>query len=358
MRAQWPDALILFSCTTESAYKDAQALIPEADHIVYLPLDLSCIIRPIVRRVRPNLVVLSETDLWFHFLDEAQRGGAKVVVVNGKLSERSYKRYRKLGALFAPFWRTVDLFCLQNALYRQRLANLGIEPARLEVTGDLKMDAVFPKLDSAQVGQWRARLGLAEGQPLLVVGSTHAPEEELLLPLIQQVRRTHTQLKVVFVPRHLERVPSVIEIFKSAGVACDLWSGIEGHAQSPYALFDVMGQLRALYQLATLAIVAGSFTPKVGGHNLLEPSYYGVPTLYGPYVHTQSTMDEWVTQYRCGKKLELNQLAETLSYLLDNPSVRAAMGHAGKQLFNDARGATERTWQCIKILLATAVVDS
>lgn len=352
IRASYPEAIILFSNITETGHAESLRSVKEADYHVFLPFDLPYIIRPIVQQVKPDLVILTETDFWFHFQNSAKESGAKLVVVNGKISRRSLKRYRMLPWFTAPLFQSLDLVCVQSEAFRRRFINLAIPPDHLIVTGNLKLDDVYPEMPPKELSSWKEKLGIGTQDQVIVIGSTHDPEEKMLLGQLKKVWKKKSGIKVLLVPRHPERFKLVEALLKKQKVSFALWSE-QGRFDSNtnLLLVDAMGVLRQLYQLADLAIVAGSYTNKIGGHNLLEPSWYGKPVLYGPYVYAQKNLNELLVQKEAGLQVPIDQLAETILRLLSNSELMHKMGSAGKEIFEESKGATERTWAEIKKII-------
>lgn len=353
LRRHMPEAEIIFSNVTETGHETALAVIKEADSYIYLPFDLPYFINPLVDAIKPDLVIISETDFWYNFLARVKGHEARVVVVNGKISERSLKRYLILPWLMAPLFQLLDLVCPQNEDYKERFMRLGIPPDHLYVTGNLKLDDTYQVLTADEVLAMKKRLGLGEGDLLLAIGSTHHPEEKQLLSVLKKVWRKCPELKVALVPRHPERFKTVAHLFETAAVPFATYSEEEKFgAETRLMLFDAMGILRALYQVADIAIVAGSYTDKVGGHNLLEPAWYGKPVLFGPHTEAQREMALMMKRAEAGKQVPLDKLADALVGLIYAPEKRRQMGESGVKIFAEARGATERTWQLLRVMIS------
>lgn len=352
-RLNMPDALILVSSVTETGHQTAVASLKDADHHIYLPFDFPYLINPLVDAIKPDLVIISETDFWYNFLKRAKDLGARIVVVNGKISERSLKRFNILPWLMAPLFQLIDLICPQNEDYNNRFMRLGIPPDHLYVTGNLKLDDTYPVLSESEVKEWKKRLGLHKDDILLVIGSTHHPEEKQLLNVLKKVWKKCPQLKVALAPRHPERFKTVASFLESNSVPYATYSTEEKFdAETHLMLFDAMGILRQLYQVGDIAIVAGSYTDKVGGHNLLEPSWYGKPVIFGPHTQSQSELAFLMKKAEAGKQVALDKLAETLVDLIQHPEKRKKMGASGMKIFTEAKGATERTWQLLRVMIS------
>lgn len=346
-----PNAEILLTTITETGHAEGKRAFPEADHHLFLPYDFSYIIRPFVRNVRPNLVILSETDFWFNFLDEAKKQGAALAVVNAKISERSARRFSRFKSFSKNLLGKIDLFCVQDEIYDKRLEALGIPSSKRCITGNLKFDSQDKKA-SIDLAQLKQKLGLQGGEEVLVVGSTHASEEDGILAQVKPLFAIVPNLKVLLVPRHPERFDEVAQLLSKEGYAYGRYSQ-EGNVpqEKRVVLVDAMGLLQSCFALASVAVVGGSFITKVGGHNILEPSCYGVPVLFGPHMHSQPAMTQLVCQSEGGMQLPLEGLRGALETLLTQHALRQKMGEKGKTLFQYLQGATDRTWQAISLLL-------
>jgi 3-deoxy-D-manno-octulosonic-acid transferase len=345
-----PDAIIVFSSITETGHEEGKKILKEeVDYFVYLPFDLPYIIKPIVHEIKPNLVIITETDFWYHFQTAAKECGADVIIVNAKLSKKSLKRYSILPWLTAPIFHSIDFMCVQSESYKKRFLELGIPPDHLEVTGNLKLDDTYEELSPDQLKEMRYHLGLDDEDKVLVIGSTHDPEEKILLQELKKVWRRWPNLKVFIAPRHPERFKNVETILEKQEIGFTLWSRQEKfNFDTKLMLVDVMGVLRGLYQLSDIALVGGSFVDNVGGHNLLEPSWYCKPVIYGPNIYAQKDFDALICQKQAGISINQEEIAETILRLLTNDSLRIQMGAAGRTIFDEARGSTAKTWALIQ----------
>lgn len=346
------DPLVVISSATETGHAEALRSIPLADYHVYLPLDFRSIIKPIVQQAKPDLVILSETDFWYNFLKYCKEYGASIAVVNGKISVKSMQRLERFRFVAKALFGFVDLFCVQNNLYRKRFEQIGVNNGKIIVTGNMKFDEECPKLSQEELRKWREMLGIAPDEQVLVVGSTHDPEETLVLDALRDVWTKYPKLKVMLVPRHPERFNEVSNILTRKNLPFVRFSAIKSKTGKEVAiLIDAMGVLRKCYQLADIALVAGSYTARVGGHNIIEPCWFGVPVLFGPQMHSQPELVELVAEYKAGLQVSSDKLAGTILECLRDPSKRQALGQGGVQLVNDLRGATNKTWTALQKLV-------
>jgi len=259
-----PSPLILLSTATLTGYQAGEKMLPEADWHVFLPFDLSYLIRPIVKRVLPDYLVLTETDFWYHFLSACKEVGSKLILINGKLSERSLKRFLRFPLFARHLLHPFDHLCVQGQLYRTRFERVGIPPSKLSVTGNLKLDGDHPKLSPEQLTSLKTKLGLTD-QLVLTLGSTHHPEEAMWLKVLKKIWDKFPTLKVMFVPRHPERFNEVAKLLSAHSIPFSRWSEEGTLHHNRILLVDAMGVLQKCYQLSDVTFVGGSFTPKVGG---------------------------------------------------------------------------------------------
>ena len=338
-----PHAAVVISTTTQTGHEEAKCSMAEADAHFFLPLDFSWVVRRLVERIRPAKFILCESDFWYHLLKTTKEHGAKVALINGKVSERSCRRFRAFGFFTKKLFANFDLLCLQSERYRARFLSMGIDPSKIFVTGNLKLDSSMKKMPEGEREAFKHSLQLSATDRVLVVGSTHAPEEEQVLSVLQDVWKRIPNLKVLLVPRHPERFNEVAHLIQEKGVNFSRVSEMR-NKDARLILVDAMGKLNQCYQLAEIAIVAGSYTPKVGGHNIFEPIVFGVPVIFGPHMHSQPDLKEIVLDAKAGSQVDLAQLAPTLTAFLEDPALHRQYADACGQLTKDVQGSTARTY--------------
>ncbi len=314
---------------------------PEVDCAFFAPLDFPGMPRRLLGAVRPAVLALVETELWPNLLAEALAGRAKVVVVNGRLSPRRMARYRRYARLYRPLLGGLARLGAQTGEDAERFVELGTPPQAVSVTGNLKYDLAPPRLAASEL---RERFGLDPGRPVLVAGSTGRGEEEHVFEALAQTRREFGDVLLVLAPRHLERLEQVERLARARGDRVGFLSRDSAHsAQLDTLLVDTVGDLPALYQLASVAFVGGSMIP-LGGHNVLEPAAVGVPVLFGP--HTDSMREPAAALEQAGAGLRVRDaqgLSRSLGSLLGDPERRTQMGQRGMDLVRTRRGALERS---------------
>lgn len=345
IRQTFPHDAIVISTTTETGQQEAKRSMPDADAHFFLPLDFSWAIKRFMKKIRPTSLILSESDFWYHLMKIAKERGVKIALVNGKVSDRSSRRFQKFPFLTRRLFSLVDLFCLQSERYCQRFAAMGIPKEKLSVTGNLKLDSLVKTMEAEQVQLLRKTLQISKQDPILVIGSTHAPEEEWLLSALEPVWNKIPQLKVLLVPRHPERFESVAKLLKKKDIAFQRFSQ-QSDAQR-LVLIDAMGLLNPCYQIATVAIVAGSYVSHIGGHNLYEPIQHHIPVFFGPHMHGQLDIKELIVTSQAGKEVTLEELPKTLIHILTTPSEYQSYKEACSRLIASVQGSTQRTFEHI-----------
>lgn len=363
-----PSHRIVVSTTTATGQKLARDRFGDAN-VFYFPIDFALAIRPYLRALRPQLVVLAETEFWPNFLHLARQSGARIAVVNARISDRSFPRYRRLRSLVAPVLDNVDLFLAQSEEDRRRLIEIGAIVERVQASGNLKFD-LKPPAESPLVAQLKS--ALAEGAPdlpgvgksgffpgpILVCGSTVEGEEETILRAFDEVRKRYPSALMILAPRHPERFDAVERLISSPIPDGELsrrwwrrsqWKG-GGRLAGGVFLLDSIGELSSTYALADIAFVGGSLVPK-GGHNILEAAQHGAAIVVGPY--TENFRDV-VQLFRAGDAVVVSsaaQLASTFLDLLADESLRRDLAGRAREILRANSGATARTSAALESLL-------
>lgn len=351
LKNQFPKHPLIISSVTETGHEEAKRSLPFADHHVYFPLDLRVVVYRVIRRASPGLVILSESDFWPNFLDLVKKRGAKIVLVNGKMSERSCRRFRKLRFFSKELFSLFDLLCVQNELYKERFIESGANSRKTVVTGNLKFDDAYSQFSQEEVEQWKCRLGCKPGQIILTIGSTHREEELFLIKILKRIWVRIPNLKVLLAPRHPERFQEVAEILDKEKVSWTRFSSPQQEGNEQVALIDAMGILQSCYQIGDLALVGGSFVKNVGGHNVLEPCRYGKPVLFGPYMFSQEELVEAIKRSGAGRQCSLEELESILEEWIENPKTRKEIGERGFDLIQQLKGPLLQTLNAIGAIL-------
>ncbi len=359
IRKKHPAARILFSTTTKTGQAVARAEGGEfIDALVYFPLDFSWAVKKVIDEFRPDIFIVVEKEVWpnmYHALDER---GVPIVVVNGVISERSYRRFLKFRFFFEDIFSKIGFFCARTEVDLDRAIGLGVREGRAMVAGNLKFDQLAGSRVKPPAGLERA-LGLGPSDILFVAGSTHRGEDEIIISAFERARKRHDVLRLAIAPRHPERFGEVEEIIRKSGLSYRKRSrgkgGLgkkSGECACDVFLLDTMGELLALYGLSHIALVGGSLLPGVGGHNLLEPAGLGVPVLFGPHTETCAEMAGMLLEARGGRVVRgVEDLAGALGELAADKTLRESMGRAARGVVEKNRGAVKRTLGVIEGLL-------
>ena len=345
LKKKFPEWRIVVSTTTKTGQALAQARFGEAD-VFYLPLDLKLFLRRFFRHLRPRLLVLAESEFWMNLLAVAKEKNCRVAVVNTRVSDRSLPRYLKIRGLLAKnIFSRVDLVLAQSELDADRAKQIGAPAARVQASGNLKFD-LSPPAESEIVRKLREAL---RGKKVLVCGSTVDGEERLIF---EQVRVSKSGFVLILAPRHPERFNPVADELQAAGariIRRSTWSG-QPLENGTIFLLDTIGELAAIYALADVAFVGGSIAPR-GGHNVLEPAYFGKPIVVGPHTENFRDIMRRFEEAEAIVRVKPSALIPTVNKLLADPGECAALGARAKQVMDENAGATERTVSALEVLL-------
>ncbi len=353
-RRRNPSRRVVVSSTTDTGLAEARARFPD-DTVVPFPFDFSGAVGRAIIRLKPSLIVLAESELWPNFLAVAARRGVPVAVVNGRMSPRSYARLSRVaGVARWLLYRHVKLLAMQSDDYAARLKLLGVDAAKVVVTGSVKYDGAAADRDTPKAGELRRLLALPDGVLVLVAGSTHAPEESLLLEVFRQLRERFPTLRLVLVPRHPDRFEAVAALVAGSGFDWRRRSQIVTHLDGTPAvvLLDTIGELGAAWGLATVGFTGGSLDGKRGGQSMIEPAGYGVPVAFGP--HVWNFRDAARSLVEVGGAVtvrDAGELTEVLGRWLGDEAARVAAGAAARAFVVAQQGATARTLDALDRLL-------
>ena len=350
LRQRLPTYNIFVSTTTDTGQALARSRFGQAN-VFYFPLDFAFAVRPYLRALRPLLVVIAETEFWPNFIRLANASGARVAVVNARISDRSLPRYRRFRGLLSRLLENVDLFLAQTPEDAARLQDIGASPQRVRVTGNLKFD-VPARVEPAIVESLRTSLAENAVGPVLVCGSTVDGEETLLLKAFENLLVRHPRAVMMLAPRRPERFPAVAAVLEQMSIRFwrrSLWNG-EALAGG-VLLLDTIGELAALYAIADVAFVGGSLVP-YGGHNILEPAQYGVATVVGNHMENFRAIVRLFEEQDAVRIVGPAELPLVLMQLLANGAERRALGQRAAATARSQIGATARTAGDLEQLLA------
>jgi 3-deoxy-D-manno-octulosonic-acid transferase len=345
LRERFPSHRVLISTTTSTGQKLAAQRFG-AENVFYFPLDFAFSLRPYLDALRPELVVVAETEFWPNFLRLAKRSGARIAVINCRISDRSLPGYKRVRlALPGMVRRTLDnvgVFLAQTEEDRRRLIEIGADESKVTVAGNLKFDVAPPPSPNI-VASLRESFRHTGAGPVLVCGSTLEDEEGLLLSAFRNILVNHPHAVMILAPRHPERVADVAGLVETLGFRMwrrSLWSG-EPLAGGVF-LLDSIGELAAIYSLAMVAFVGGSLVPR-GGHNILEPALYGVPIVIGNHYENFRVVVNFFASRNAVRIVGPAELPLVFMELIENDNERTTLGRNALTALESQRGATDRT---------------
>jgi 3-deoxy-D-manno-octulosonic-acid transferase len=344
LREKYPATPIVLSTITDTGQKVASAKVPEGVRVVYLPFDINWILERSFGRVNPRLIIVIETELWPNFFRLAHKRNIPVMVLNGRISEKSSKGYKKISFFMKKVLSCVSEFSMQSDLDAERLRAIGADEKKVRVSGNFKFDMEF----SGEMPAWTS----AVKGPVIVAGSTHKGEEELILAAYLENLPRFPDLRLILAPRHPERFNEVVDLLRTKKIPFVRRSELASRslAGEPFAervlLLDTVGELSFVYRIADIAIIGKSFTG-IGGQNPLEPAYWGKPILCGPHMENFPFVREF---YDKGAAFEVqpSSLSEKLGHFLAQPDIARAAGERARRLYESKSGAVGRAMEVIE----------
>jgi len=353
IKKEMPERPILVSAFTVGGYDMAKRIIPEADAVIYFPLDLPFVSESLVKRIQPGVFMPVETELWPNFLRSIRERHIPVMMVNGRISEKSVKTYRYLYSIWDDILKTVTRFCMQSSIDADYIASLGADKNKIFVTGNTKFDQTYAEVTSQDLQRYKKELGLGDVHPVIMAGSTHPGEEKALLKSFKEVRRIYPDARLLIAPRKPARSEEIAAMAEKAGFSVGFRSQMLEHEPAPKAvvMLDTLGELGRLYSVADLVFVGGSLN-KTGGHNVLEPAAHAKPVLVGP--NMQNFKDSYALLSKVGAcRMVKNgeELTGEILRILQDDALREKMGKASFQVICDNRGADVKTIYYLKDLM-------
>ncbi|MDD5512659.1 MAG: 3-deoxy-D-manno-octulosonic acid transferase [Candidatus Omnitrophica bacterium] len=350
LKKRFPEKKMVVSTVTATGNQVADDAAGKGDFVTYLPLDFSFIVKKVINRIRPAVFIIVETELWPNLIRRLYQNRIPIIVVNGRISDRSFKGYFLVKPLLRPLLNKITLFCAQTETDRQRLSLLGVTPEKIIVTGNMKFDLKYRQPLEQKHADFKLRLS-KEGR-LFVAASTHPGEEEIIFKIYRELLPEFGGLKLLVAPRHPERSAGVMALAKNLGFACLRISmlgkiPLSTQKQAGVFILDTIGELNDFYALAEVVFVGGSLVQK-GGHNILEPASLSKPVLFGPQMYNFRDIAElFVGRGAALMVKDAHDLKQRLRQLLASRQEREALGKAARRLLEENRGATQKNAQII-----------
>lgn len=346
LRQAMPDANIALSCITDTGFETAQSALKagEVDATFYFPLDVPLAVKRTLKTVKPDALLLMETELWPNVLHLTRQSGAKTFLVNGRVSDNLLQRAPKMGRLWRWMTGNLDALLMRSRFDAERMKQIGASRLRVHVMGDVKLDALpDDEQNQAERARWKRVLGL-ENEVLFVAGSTHPGEEEIILDSFKTIQDEVPNARLLIAPRHIERADEVEQVIRSAGfdVVRRTQLGESSTDKNVVFLLDTVGELGTVYAASEVAFVGGSLIER-GGHNVLEPLLRGVPVLFGPHVANFREAARFAQDSGAGKMIHnAPELAAAALTWLKNEEKRKTDVHGAREQLREHCGAAQR----------------
>ena len=354
IKKRYPSQKIILSTVTVTGNYTATIRAREVDAVIYFPLDYPFIVKRVIRQIKPKLFIILETELWPNILRELKRNNIPSVVVSGRISNRSYHKYRWGRFFFSKVLDSIHVFCMQTEVDTRRIINIGADKDRVTTVGNLKFDQCVPTITTEEKENLYNMLRLKAGQTIFIAGSTHKGEENIVLEVFKNLKKTYEDLILILAPRHPERFNEVADILSHQKLRSIKKTKIKmGQKSNHYdiILLDTIGELSKLYSIGTIIFVGGSLV-STGGHNVLEPVAYKKAVIFGPHMDNFSEISRCLRE--SGGGFQVDNQEEFLSQaemLLQNDADRAKLGEKAFEVIAHNQGAINKSMEVIERLL-------
>lgn len=342
---EFPQSPILVSVVTNSGYEMANRIIKDADSIIYFPLDLPWLSAHILHKVQPRVFMPVETELWPNFLKAARHMHIPVMMVNGRISDKSVTRYRHLHSLLDDMIGTVTKFAMQSSIDAEYIVRLGANPDLVTVTGNTKFDQTYTAVSPEEKQSMIAEMGLAENEGIFLAGSTHKGEEEYVLHAFDAIREKFPRARLVIAPRDVLRTDEIISICRQHGVQAVRRTHLQKHPAAGHdaVILDTIGELGRVYSIGDVIYVGGSLIPH-GGHNILEPAAHGKAIIVGTNMFNfKDTHVLFSKRDACITVGSGEELAQQALGLFEDVSRRHRMEQETLAIVRENKGASRKT---------------
>jgi len=350
LRAAHPEWEIGFSVLTETGYAVAREKIREnVDHLFFVPFDMGWPVRRVFARLRPSLLVLAESEYWPRLLREAQRRRCPVLVVNGRVSSRTFRRMLRFRGPASFLLRKVTRFLVQTPGDRERLEKIGVPSAGIEVAGNLKCETRLPVPTPGELDAYKSGLGIPPGAKVIVGGSIHLGEEDALLDAFRRARGRRGDVRLVLAPRHPEKFADFERTKPIGDFVFRRRTKLQSGENWDILLLDTLGELARIYAACDAAFIGGSLVPW-GGQNLLEPAFYGKPIVFGPHMENFAALADAFLEGG-GARTVRNPEDLAAVFAFDRPAELEGMGRRSREILLSLQGATDRTLAAVSSMM-------
>lgn len=354
LRETYPDVQFVISTVTKTGNQIAESLTCTQDLVIYLPLDIGFIVRKVINLLNPSLFIVAETEIWPNLIINLAKKDIPIVLINGRVSSGSFKGYKLIRPFIKKAIQKFFLLCMQTESDAQRIIELGAPKDKVKITGNMKFDIKKPETSSQ-----KPDFALTEEEKLFIAGSTHRGEEKIILQVYKELLNSHSNLRLLIAPRHIERTEEVEGLVARFGFKSQRVSQVNKSLQlkaynlKPVLVLDTVGQLKGLYALADIVFVGGSFIPH-GGQNPIEPALFSKPVLFGPYMFNFSDIKEAFLNKKAALEVrDSQQLKDICLRILEDSRLSKELGEQAQEVVMENRGSTLRNLELIEGLLST-----
>jgi len=358
VKEEFPHLKIVLTTMTSTGNETAKTFLLEADLVLFVPIDHPLFIGRVIEKIQPRLLLIAETELWPNLLRSCGKRGIPIILFNGRISPKSFRRYLFFRFFFKECLKYPSLLLMQTEEDRTRIVEIGGTSQKTRAVGNLKFDQTFPPLTQEVITEMAKTLGLQGKEKILIAGSTHSGEEEILATLYKELKKMDPHLVLILAPRHLERLEEVEKILRKESLSylrkttLSLEVGRSDQERPDVILLDTMGELMGIYSLGTLVFVGGSLVP-IGGHNPLEPLFFRKCVFFGPYMFNFFEISSRLVE--AGGAIQVSgkeELFSQLKGLLFDEGACNEVGERGYQFLQKHQGATERMLEEIRPFLS------
>ena len=341
---KYPEKRIVLSTTTRTGQEVAEKTLNKSVLKFYFPVDFSFVIKRVAKLINPSVLLIMETELWPNLILEISKRQIPIALLNGRISERSFKGYKRIKPFFGNILQKINLFCMRSRKEAERIEAMGARKERVKVTGNMKFDTEnMPD----RLGQPERSTGAVDTSWVFIAGSTHNGEEEIIIDIYTGLLKEFKNLKLLIAPRHVDKAQAIKNLAAEKSFEAVLWSGSkkdfsEQRNGKTVFILDTFGELGALYGIASVVFMGGSLI-KRGGHNLVEPAFFGKPVIFGPHMFNFKDMARSFLDNDAALQIkDKEELLTALGDLLRDGDKRNRLGSNARELIEKSKGATER----------------
>lgn len=355
LKKKYPNYVLVMSTVTDTGRETAISKMPFLDAVIFFPFDFPFSVNKAINTIRPNIFIMLETEIWPNFLRALRRRGISAILINGRISDRSYKRYLSVRFFINDVIKNISAFGMQSNQDVERIIDMGADKEKVERTGNLKFEHEIIDVSSDSVKRLKESLNIKEEKDIIIAGSTHRGEDEEVIKAYLTISKATQELPLLIIaPRHLDRLPEIEDILKRYNISFIRKTMIKKEeASSKYSviLLDTIGELSSFYSIASVVFVGGSLVP-VGGHNILEPALYKKPILFGQHMHNFKEIAEGFKNKKAAIEItNSDEMAREIINILSNPDIGKELGERGFSVIVENRGALEKSVKLINKFL-------